>query len=81
MLINCVNNRRAGAPRPWRRRQRGFAVATLVATHRNGPRSAINDERIGGGGSGLVSQHNNQLMEATQTIYPLGKEEEEKGKG
>ena len=46
-----------------------------------GPRSAIHDEGIGGEGSGLVSQDNNQLMEATQTIYHLDKEEEEKGKG
>ena len=69
-------------PRPWRRRRRGFVAATLVTIHHNGPRSAINDERIGGGGGfGLISQHNNQLMEATQTLYPLGKEEEEKGNG
>ena len=86
VLINCVNNRHAGAPspRPWRRRK-GFAAAALIAIQHNESRSAINDEKIGEAGAGLVSQHNNRPMEATQTIYCLGwrvgKEKEEEGEG
>ena len=44
----------------------------------------MNGERIGGGGAGLVSQYNNEPVEATQTIYRpgwrSGKEEGEKKK-
>ena len=61
--MNSTNHYCTRALCPWQRRRR-FEAAKLVAIHL---RPVMNGERIevGGGGAGLVSEHNNQPVGVT----------------